>query len=127
MIVSPASGEPATGLREQDFSLLDNKAPQAIASFKAVSSTQEPVKVILLIDAVNTDFDRVVYERIEVQKFLKANGGKLALPTSIAVLADKGTQIQKNFSDDGSALSASLEMPNHWAASNHSFNRVLGC
>lgn len=109
VIVSPKSGSPVTGLREQDFTLLDNKSPEAITSFKAASSGQDPVKVILLIDAVNTNFDRVAYVRDQVQKFLKANGGKLANPTSIAVLTDKGPQMQKDFSSDGNALGASLD------------------
>ncbi|MBB6144542.1 VWFA-related protein [Silvibacterium bohemicum] len=109
VIVSAKSGTPVSGLGEQDFSLLDNKAPRSIQSFKVVSSSQEPVKVILLIDAVNTNFDRVAYVRNEVQKFLKANDGKLANPTTIAVLTDDGTQMQKGFTQDGNALNASLE------------------
>jgi VWFA-related protein len=109
VVVAPKSGPPVTGLQEQDFTLMDNKSPEPITSFKAVSSGQEPVKVILLIDAVNTNFDRVAYVRQQVQKFLRANGGNLAHPTSIAVLTDKGTQMQKDFSADGNALSASLD------------------
>jgi len=44
-----------------------------------------------------------------VQKFLRTNGGHLAHPTTIAVLTDNGTQMQKDFSSDGKALSASLD------------------
>ena len=109
VVVEGKSGSPVVGLQRQDFTLLDNKSPQPFTSFKAVSVVQEPVQVILLIDAVNIDFRRVAYVREEVQKFLRANGGHLAHPTTIAVLTDKGTQMQKDFSSDGNALSASLD------------------
>ena len=57
------SGAPVTGLGQQDFTLLDNNAPHPIASFKPMSAAQEPVNVIVLVDAVNVDFDRVAYAR----------------------------------------------------------------
>lgn len=109
VVVAPKSGPPVTGLQGADFTLLDNQSPQPITSFRAVSASEEPVKVILLIDAVNSDFNRVAYVRQEVQKFLKADEGKLAHPTTLAVLTDKGTQMEKDFTSDGNALSASLD------------------
>jgi VWFA-related protein len=95
--VTAKSGAPVAGLQQQDFTLLDNKATQPITSFKAVSRGQEPVEVILLLDAVNTRFDTVSYERGEVQNFLRTNGGKMAHPTTIALLTDQGVQMQKWF------------------------------
>jgi VWFA-related protein len=109
VIVTPKSGVPVTGLQKDDFTLTDNKSPRQITSFKVASAVQEPVKIILLIDAVNTDFSRVAFMRTQVQNFLKLNGGHLAHPTSIAVLTDKGVQLQNEFSVDGNALSASLD------------------
>jgi VWFA-related protein len=109
VIVAPKSGAPVVGLKKEDFTLLDNKSARPITSFREVSAKQEPVKVILLIDAVNTDFSKVSYIRAETQKFLRANGGHLEHPTTIAVLTDKGTEMQKEFSTDGNALSASLD------------------
>ena len=35
VVVSQKSGPPVGGLQQQDFTLLDNKSPQAITSFKA--------------------------------------------------------------------------------------------
>jgi VWFA-related protein len=103
------SGVPVTGLRKEDFTLTDNKVARPITSFREVSAGEEPVKVILMIDAVNTNFDRVAYVRAEVQKYLRADGGHLANPTTIAVLTDKGTMMQKEFSTDGAGLSGSLD------------------
>ena len=107
--VSPKKGVEATELQSKDFTVLDNHLAQPIQSFKAVTSNQEPVKVILLIDAVNTNFSRVAYARQQAQKFLQANNGQLEIPMTIAVLTDRGTQIQKDFTKDGNALSASLD------------------
>jgi len=106
---APKSSPEEIGLQAQDFTVLDNKAAQPILSFKAIAANQEPVKVILLIDAVNTDFSRVAYTREQVQKFLKSNQGQLEYPTAIAVLTDRGTQIQKEFTNNGNLLSSSLD------------------
>jgi VWFA-related protein len=102
------SGEPVGGLTQRDFKLLDNGAPPNVTSFKEVSAGQEQVEVIVLIDAVNANFDTASYVRDQVQKFLGSNGGKLAQSTTIAVLTDKGVQAAKSFSTDGNALLAEL-------------------
>ena len=109
VVVAGKSGPPVSGLQQQDFTVLDDKVPQALTSFQAVDGRQADIEVILLIDAVNTDYQRVAYERNEIDKFLRAEGGHLAYPTALAVLTDTGTQIQQDFSSDGSALSASLD------------------
>jgi VWFA-related protein len=106
--VNSASGEAATGLPQDAFTLLDNKNPQSLSSFKAISLGQEPAEVILLIDGVNTPYTTVAYEMSELQRFLKANP-KLPHPTTIAVLTDKGAEIQKGFSTDGNVLSGLLD------------------
>jgi VWFA-related protein len=102
------SGEPVSGLTQQDFKLLDNGAPPNVTSFKEVSAGQEQVEVIVLIDAVNANFDTASYSREQVQKFLGSNGGKLDQSTTIAVLTDKGVQAAKGFTRDGNALLAEL-------------------
>ena len=107
--VEASHGVPADGLTANDFKLLDNKSPQPITSVKQVRPGTDPVNVIIVVDAVNTVFTRVAYERSEVGKYLKANGGHLAQPTTIAVVMDKGAQIQKGFSTDGNALNAGLD------------------
>jgi VWFA-related protein len=109
VVVARKSGPPVSGLQQQDFTVLDNKAPQTLTSFQGVDGRQAAIEVILLIDAVNTDFQQVAYERTEIDKFLRAEGGHLAYPTTLAVLTDTSTQIQQDFSSDGNALSASLD------------------
>jgi VWFA-related protein len=109
VVVTPKmGGTPVPELRREDFTVLDNKVVQPITSFKAVGGNEVPTEVILVIDAVNTYYSTIEYERGEITKFLRANGGHLAHPTSLAVVTDTGTQIQEGFSTDGDALGDSL-------------------
>jgi VWFA-related protein len=107
--VMTKQGAPVAGLAQQDFTLLDNGTPEQMTSFKAVTVGQEPVEVILLLDAANAQFSTMAWERQQVQNFLKANGGKMAHPTTIAVMTDKGVQIQNGFSADGNVLGEVFE------------------
>jgi VWFA-related protein len=109
VVVNTKSGQPVINLAQQDFTILDNKSPRPITSFKVVTPAKEPVEVILFIDAVNTPFSLVAYMRDETEKFLKANEGTLAYPTTFAVLTDDGVQTDNDFSTNGNLLSDSLE------------------
>ena len=109
VVVTPKSGPPVSGLEQKDFTLLDNKAPQAITSFHALSGPDAPVEVILLIDAVNTGYQNIAYERGEIDKFLRANGGKLAHPAALAIFTDPGVRMVGGSSTDGNALAAMLD------------------
>src|SRR5580704_6418089 len=112
VVVSPKSGPPVTGLQQQDFTLLDNKSPQTITSFEAFTGREASAQVVLVIDAVNTDAQNIGYERIQIDKFLRSEGGHLAYPLAIAVFTDKGIETVADFSSDGNALSAALDSDN---------------
>jgi VWFA-related protein len=109
VVVTPKSGPPVAGLEQQDFTLLDNKAPQTITSFQALGGSEAPIEVILVVDTVNTGAESVVFERQQIDKFLRANGGHLAHRTALAIFTDTGTKVQGGFSTDGNALADSLE------------------
>ncbi len=110
VVVTPGNHrKPVTGLAQTSFTVLDNGAPQPLTSFRAVTASSEPVKVLLVIDDVNVPYERVAYERQEIGRLLRANDGQLAQPTALAVFTDTGTQIQPSFSTDGNALSAELD------------------
>ncbi|MGB8494474.1 MAG: VWA domain-containing protein [Candidatus Acidiferrum sp.] len=109
VVVTPKSGAPVSGLKEQDFTLLDDKAPRTITSFQALGGSQAPIEVILVVDAVNTTYQEVASERGELDKFLCADGGHLAHPTALVFLTDTGKQFQEGFSIDSNAISASLD------------------
>ncbi len=103
-----SKGKPVHGLTAADFHLLDNKAPRPITAVKEVTAAQETASLFLIVDTVNIDYSRVAYVRGELQKFLTANGGKLAHPATVVVVTDKGAEIQQGFSTDGNALSTAL-------------------
>src|ERR1700722_4255722 len=123
VVVTPKSGPPVSGIEQKDFTLLDNKIPQTLTSFRAIDGRYAAVRVILLVDAVNVDYSIVAYERDQIDKFLRTDGGHLAHSTALAVLTDKGAQMLGGFSTDGNTLSASLDQ---YAVSLRLVNRTAG-
>lgn len=109
VVTKGKDGPPVPGLNQSDFTVLDNGAPQTIQSFRAVSAAQGAAKMIMVIDAVNVDYQRLAYERGEIDRFLLAQDGHMPVPTSLAIVSDTGTQVQPGFSTDGKALSQSLQ------------------
>jgi VWFA-related protein len=109
VVVDSKSGQPVNYLGRQDFTILDNKTPRPITSFKVVTAAQEPVTVILFIDAVNTPYNFIAFLRNSTESFLKKNEGVLTHATGLAVLTDDGVQLPTSFSTNGMALSDDLE------------------
>ncbi len=109
VVVTPKSGKPVTGLEKKDFTLLDNNSPQPITSFEAITNSQTPTEIILLVDAVNANYRDMAIERQQIDIFLKANGGHLAQPVTLALFTDTGTEIQQGASTDGNLISATLD------------------
>jgi VWFA-related protein len=112
VVVTDKSGRPQGGLQPQDFTLLDNKAPQKILSFQAV---EEPsitgaaqLEIVLVIDPVNTSAQTVADERLRITKYLGQSGGKLSHPTSIVVLSDTGLKNLGAPTTNGNALSTAM-------------------
>jgi VWFA-related protein len=102
------SGKPVGGLTRNDFTLLDNKAPREITSFRAVGG-DAPVEVVLVIDAVNMPSQAVSYSRQQLDAFLSKSGGELPHPVRLAILTDKGMQAQRGSSRDGKSIIAALD------------------
>ncbi len=113
VIVTDKSGKQQAGLQQQDFTLMDNKTPQKIVSFQAVEEpatpSVPPVEVVLVIDTVNTSPQTIANERLQLQKYLGQNGGKLAHPTSIVVFSDSGMKNLGDPTTDGKALGTALD------------------
>ncbi len=118
VVVTDRSGKTISGIPQSDFVVRSNGTPQKILSFRAVSGAtttdqlqadKTPVKIILMVDEVNTSFDRVAYEREQIKKYLLQNGGKLSQPLSLAFFSDTGTEIQNHPTQDGNALLASFD------------------
>jgi hypothetical protein len=106
VVVTPKSGPPVSGLQQQDFTVFDNKVPQTIFSFQALREREAPIEVLLVVDDVNTGLEHIAFERSEIDKFLRTDGGQLAHPIALAFLTDAGIMVQDDFSSDGNAISA---------------------
>jgi VWFA-related protein len=103
-------GKPvAGGLSEKDFTVLDNKNPRPIVSFTPVVGKDAPVEVVIVVDAVNTPFTHLGYQRDQIATYLRSNGGGLPYPTTLAIFTDKGFQLGNVATKDGNALAGQLE------------------
>jgi VWFA-related protein len=113
VVVTNKSGKQQTLLQQQDFTLLDNKVPQKIVSFQAIDEPAVPggpsVEVVLVIDTVNTSPQTIGNEVLQLQKYLRQNGGKLAHPTSVVVFSDAGLKNLTEPTVDGNSLSVALD------------------
>ena len=106
-VVTGGKGHPVPNLPASDFSLQDNGHP--VPLLHVSSGSTEPTKLILVIDAINSTYTQVSYQRSQLQHFLSANGGKLPYPAAIVIAADTSIQGTPGFTTDGNALNASLK------------------
>jgi VWFA-related protein len=110
VVVTDKSGKPVSGIARKDFTLLDNGQPEKILTFHAFdkisNEADSPLKVILLVDALNLPERLAFYERREVERFLRQNNGHLAQPVSLVELSTTGTVMVGQPSSDGNALAA---------------------
>jgi VWFA-related protein len=113
VVVTDRSGKVVPGLKQDDFALFDNKKPQPVLSFQAETKptlTPDAIsEVILIVDEVNVDFERVAYERDQIKRFLKRDNGKLAQPVSMLFFSDTKNEMQNNPSLDGNNLLAAFD------------------
>ena len=108
VVVTPKSGAPVAELRQQDFTILDNKNPAPILSFKALDGSQAPTEAVLVVDALNIPIQGVGRELGEMEKFLRENGGQLAVPFSLEAFTENGFQSIGSTTKDGNALATAL-------------------
>ena len=111
--VTDKNGVQVRGLQPQDFTLLDDKHPVPLSSFRAVdvnAGTPAPyIEIVLVLDAINADVMTTTMGREGIKKFLLMNGGKLAQPASVVVVSDQPTQMRSKPSTDGNAQATFLD------------------
>jgi VWFA-related protein len=116
VVVTDKSGKPVSGLQQQDFTIMDNKQPRKIASFRAVdggaatpgATSAEPVEVIVLFDGVNISMAEVGIEQQAISAFLKQNAAQLPGPTTVVVMGQLGVTLGPTSSRDAQAMIAAL-------------------
>jgi VWFA-related protein len=110
VVVRDASGQPVSGLQQSEFAVLDDDRAQQLAAFRAVDglTADPPVEVVLVLDAMNTSFQQMAAVRQGLERFLRQNGGHLAMPVSAIFLTDTGVKAN-DATRDGNALAADIE------------------
>jgi VWFA-related protein len=114
VLVTGKDGKPVGELEPSDFSLLDNNEARKILSFRRTDGivgnrVDPPVEVIIVLDSVNMAYQAVTQLRLQLLRFLRQNGGKLAQPVSVFVYGSDGLHVQPAPSKDGNALAAMME------------------
>ena len=107
------TGAPIVGLKAEDFTVFDNSRQQDLLSVDAITRTsvqpEDPVEVILAIDAVNAGKEALTEEFDWLHKYLDNSGKQLALPTSFAFLQDQNVTMQNHPTRDTAELSRFLD------------------
>ncbi len=114
-VVTDHKGTPVPNLPQANFVVRLDGNSVPLSNFQAVSTSTPnapPVETIVVVDAINTRITNVAFERSEIQKFLRADGGHLAQPTSIVVVTDTSTTTLPTPSRDGNALAEALGKSN---------------
>ena len=102
VVVADASGQPVTGLKPEDFIVLDHAQPQKIAQFEEVKGsivTDDSVHGLVVLDAIDDGKAGVNRVRKELVKLLGQGHGPLAYPIEIVVALDTGTNEGKPTTD----------------------------
>lgn len=103
-IVTGKDGSPVTGLKREDFTVLDNGQPATVMTFRAAAPEDALSQVVIVLDTVNTGVLRTSMERTQLETFLRSNGGKLPYPVSIRFFGENGVVPIGPPSRDGNAL-----------------------
>ena len=115
VVVTDTHGIPVSGLKQEDFQILENKELQSIASFEAVSASTSTAasrntpQTILIVDAMNTRFEDFAYVRYSVAKLLKHEHGMLDQPTMLLALTNRGLQVLTKPTRDAAVLAAAMK------------------
>ena len=104
--VSSRNGESVEGLTKDDFTLTDNKHPEPIAGFRALTAT--PTGIVIVLDTVNLPYTEVSFARQQLGQYFSSNA-HLPQPIALGVLQDGGLKMQPAFSTDGNALRTALD------------------
>ena len=109
--VADSLGHPVHGLEQNNFTLLDNGRPVQPVNFRAVDPVTDPnaIHILLVVDMLNNTATSVARQREQIGEYLNQDGGKLAHPTSLAILTETGVSMMNGSSLDGHALLDAFE------------------
>ncbi|HMG87261.1 MAG TPA: VWA domain-containing protein [Terracidiphilus sp.] len=107
--VTDSSGKPVTGLKADDFSLLDNRTPTRTTSFhefEGPASTAN-VHVMLVLDAINDGGSSIGHVKKDLDKFLAQHHEALPFPITLVFASGSG-ESESQPSTDRSAVANEL-------------------
>jgi VWFA-related protein len=111
-LVTDPSGKPVSGLRPEDFTLLENGKPDHLLSFHASdparANPDAASRLILFIDLFNANTDQIRDENVAVEHYLRSNGGHLSRPVSIYLISGIGLWTVAHPEGDGNVLADDL-------------------
>lgn len=127
VVATDSKGQPVTGLDADDFTVLENGAPQKISNFsfqhpgenRAVGAQSLPPNVVtnapafksgilnvVLFDSVNGEFSSQAYAKDQLIKFFSS--GRLDTPVALFALESR-LKLLQDFTTDTTALKAAIE------------------
>jgi VWFA-related protein len=68
-----------------------------------------PIHLILVLDEANATLSASSSTRLQIQKYLRAKGGKLDYSTTLEIFSDAGIVSAETFTQDGAALDSFLD------------------
>ena len=108
LTVRSGAKTPVTSLHQSDLTILDNGKPAPLTGFVSPAQNSN-FKVILVLDTVNANYSSVAYQRSELDKFFAPEAGPFAHPTALAIMTDKGIEVQPGFTTNPAALKHELD------------------
>jgi VWFA-related protein len=110
VVVTDRAGNPIPGLKQEDFTVLDDKHPQAITSFREAvgmgPQADPPLQAVVLVDGINNSHHHLQMLKEQLAEFLRQNS-ELPIPLSLDFITSK-SQTQTEPTRDGKAVLASL-------------------
>lgn len=108
VIVRDKSGNPVSGLEQENFILRDNGEPKKIVTFQEFDGVTRkpdpPVEIVLVIDELNLAPMQISAAEREIENFLRQNRGLLTLPVSIYRVSDDGLSASQGPTTEGNLL-----------------------
>jgi VWFA-related protein len=127
VVVTDRKGSFVNGLTQNDFTILEDKAKQKIASFQppsahvrspdalVVNSSADLGKIgnapvtILVLDELNTQFADMAYARGAMEKWLGEQPAKLSQPSALMVASDEKFAVIHDYTQNRDELLAALK------------------
>lgn len=104
-----SSGKPVTGLKAEDFLVLDNQKPQKIARFREVDGKafKADVHLVVVLDAINDGGSAIGHVKKDFNEFLSQGMGPLPFPLSLVFLSSAEV-LETRPSTDRTAIASRL-------------------